>query len=106
MKVCLFEELRPLCMSANRDPRKRLKADNQFDHGVNPVVKWMFDFIFLYLFKAQTYGGWFVPFRIIVFSVQKGEKAPRENPPNGDFFVTHDKCPSELVFLLNLANSS
>jgi len=31
--------------------------------------------------------GWFVLCRIIVFSGRKGEKAPRENPPNGDFFV-------------------
>jgi len=29
-----------------------------------------------------------VPCRIIVFSGQNSEKAPRENPPNGDFFVT------------------
>jgi len=28
-----------------------------------------------------------VPFRIIVFSGRKGEQAPHENPPNGDFFV-------------------
>jgi len=35
----------------------------------------------------EEYGGWFVPCRIIVFSGRKGEKAPRKNPPNGDFFV-------------------
>ena len=28
-----------------------------------------------------------MPFRIIVFSGRKGERAPRENPPNGHFFV-------------------
>jgi len=28
-----------------------------------------------------------VPCRIIVFSERKGDKAPRENPPNGDYFV-------------------
>ena len=28
-----------------------------------------------------------MPCRIVVFSGRKGEKAPRENPPNGDFFV-------------------
>ena len=28
-----------------------------------------------------------MPCRIIVFSGRKGQKAPRENPPNGDFFV-------------------
>ena len=33
------------------------------------------------------YGGWFVLCRIIVFSGRKGENAPRENPPNGGFFV-------------------
>jgi len=36
---------------------------------------------------SYTYGGWFVPCRISVFSGRKREKAPRENPPNGDFFV-------------------
>ena len=39
MKVCLFEELRPLSMSANRAQWNKLNADNQYDHGVNPVVK-------------------------------------------------------------------
>jgi len=34
--------------------------------------------------NVVEYGGWFVPCRIIVF---RGEKAPRENPPNCDFFV-------------------
>ena len=37
--------------------------------------------------RLFLYGGWFVPCRIIVFSGRKGEKAPREHPPNGDFFV-------------------
>ena len=44
-------------------------------------------FLHLWPFPTIYYGGWFVPFRIIVFSGWKGEKAPRENPPNGDFFV-------------------
>jgi len=44
--------------------------------------------LFIYLVTmSPMYGGWFVPFRIIVFSGQKGKKAPREDPPNGDFFV-------------------
>jgi len=42
-------------------------------------------FLHLWPFPTIYYGGWFVPFRIIVFSVWKGEKAPHENPPNGDF---------------------
>jgi len=35
---------------------------------------------------CMYYGGWFVPCRISVFSGRKREKAPRENPPNVDFF--------------------
>jgi len=40
-------------------------------------------------FLKAFYGGWFVPFRIIVFSGRNvwGEQAPRENPQNGEFFV-------------------
>ena len=37
--------------------------------------------------QFKNYGGWFVPCRISVFSGRKREKAPRENPPNGDFRV-------------------
>jgi len=37
--------------------------------------------------NTVAYGGWFVPCRVIVFSGRKGEKAPRENSPNVDFFV-------------------
>jgi len=33
MKVYLFEELRPLFMSANRAQWNRLNTDNQYDHG-------------------------------------------------------------------------
>jgi len=50
--------------------------------GLKPVNEWKA--FQLKSHEGTCYGGWYVPCRIIVFL---HEKAPRDNPPNGHFFV-------------------
>jgi len=79
-------------MNRERNERKQLRAFIILgikNHRSATVFNWHFRCCFLSLWfrKLKNYGGWFVPFRLIVFSGRKSVKAPRENPPNGDFFV-------------------
>ena len=55
------------------------------------IVTWFCQLLCLIARKGDQlfymYGGWFVPFRIFLFSGRKRERSPRETPPKGNFVV-------------------
>jgi len=56
----------------------------------------------------ESYGGWFVPCRINMFSGRKRERSPRENPPNGDLggFSHGDLSPRQAKIRQTVAENA
>jgi len=66
-------------------------------------------YISLLVKLKEKYGGWFVPYRINVFSGQKRERSPRENLPNGyigDFFLHGDLLPRQAKIRQTVAENA
>ena len=112
-------------MLPHEDKKQEDNSKNSSWQRLYPICKlevkmWFMNYVTALLFKTSDmgllYGGWFVPFRIIVFSGRKGEKAQRENPPNGDFscfrmatfrlatrkYDTFHVSPFRLLFVVSL----